>query len=256
MEEVAFAVVSTPYVEWDFYSATSVSSIQTTSRLFPNINDDWTANPTLGDCFPPQPLGSPNLEDERSTSIENDPYIDGLTLAERLEPARRSQSPGGFLDSERILKCQSLDPATGRNCNIVYSRREDFIRHEAMVHYAPGNQHHHHQLRCSFCSTVETFPRKSSLTRHMKSTHPGIPWSIRPSQCPVCGIDKEQFKQDASLNVHMAAAHPDVTWPHPTPRRYTRLALSRGPCSTRSMNPIIDRHVNLNTGSKVHETST
>ena len=222
MEEVTFAVVSTPYAEWDFYSATTVSSMQTTSRFPIAFNDDYTANSNTGDYFPPQSLGLSKLEDERSTSIETDPCIVGLKgmeLAERLQPVGE-QSTSGFLDSQRTFKCQSLDPATGRNCNIIYSRQKDFFRHEATVHYAGK-----HKLRCSFCSTEEIFPRKSSLTRHMKSTHPGIPWSIRPSQCPVCRIDNEQFKVNTRLNIHMADSHPDVTWPHPTPLRRSRLAL-------------------------------
>ena len=228
MEEVAFAVVSTPYAEWDFYSGTTVSSMQTTSRVPTALNDDYTANSNIGVCFPPQSLGLSKLEDEGPTSIEIDPCIVGpkvVELAERLQPVGE-QSSGGFLDSQRIFKCRSLDPATGRNCNITYSHQKDFVRHEAIVHYAGK-----HKLRCSFCSTEEIFPRKSSLTRHMKSTHPGIPWSIRPSQCPVCRTDNEQFKQDTILALHMADSHPDVTWPHPTPLRYSRLALSRGPRS-------------------------
>lgn len=228
MEEVAFAVVSTPYVEWDFYSGTTASSMQTTSRVPTALDDDYTAHSNIGNCFPPQSLGLSKLEDEGPTSIEIDPCVAGLKgveLAERHEPMGE-WSPGDFLDSQGIFKCRSLNPATGRNCNITYSHRKDFVRHEAIVHYA--KEHEKPKLRCSFCSTEEVFLRKSSLTRHMKSTHPGIPWSIRPSQCPVCRTDNEQFKQDAMLALHMADSHPDITWPHPTPLRYSRLALSRG----------------------------
>ena len=227
MEEVAFAVVSTPYTEWDFYSGTTVSSMQTTSRVPIALNDDYTAHSNIGDCFPPQSLGLSKLADEGPTSTEIDPCIAGLKgveLAERRQLVGE-QSPGDFLDSQRIFKCQSLNPATGRNCNITYSHQKDFVRHEAIVHYAGDEKH---KLRCSFCSTEEIFLRKSSLTRHMKSTHPGIPWSIRPSQCPVCRTDNEQFKINTILALHMAESHPDVTWPHPIPLRNYRLALSRG----------------------------
>ena len=233
MEEVAFAVVSTPYTEWDFYSATTVSSLKSNPRFPSSIKGDYTATFYTSDCSPPQSLGLLKLEDERSTSIETDPCIvglEGVELAERLQPVGE-QSSDGSLVPQRTFKCQSLNPATGRNCNITYSRHEDLIHHAAFVHYAEK-----HKLRCSFCSTEETFPRKSSLTRHMKSTHPGIPWSIRPSQCPVCRIDNEQFKEDTGLNIHMADSHPDVTWPHPTPPQYSRLALSRGPRAVVPMN--------------------
>lgn len=209
MEEVAFAVVSTPYAEWDFYSASTLSSLQTTSRFPSAFSND----------FPLQSLDLSKSEDKRLTSTESNPRIVDLKGIEN-EPVERLRSvesqSRGDLDSQRVSECRYLDPSTGRNCNIVYSRQKDFNRHIATVHFAAKDK-----LRCSFCSTKEIFPRKSGLTRHMKSKHPGIPWSIRPSQCPVCGIDNEQFKVNTRLNIHMADSHPDVTWPHPTPLRHT-----------------------------------
>ena len=92
----------------------TVSSMQTTSRVPTALNDDYTAHSNTGDCFPPQTFGLSKLEDEGPTSIEIDPCIGGLKgveLAERHHLVGE-QSPGDFLDSQRIFKCQSLNLAT------------------------------------------------------------------------------------------------------------------------------------------------
>ncbi|KAI4239517.1 MAG: hypothetical protein LQ349_000277 [Xanthoria aureola] len=110
------------------------------------------------------------------------------------------------------LQCTKTNPANGRACNVTYANRNDLIRHDALTH-AAGRK----ELRCSYCAVDKTFPRKSALTRHMKSSHPSIPWSLRPTQCPVCALDSELFKEQAGLQQHMQSVHPDVPWPCPIP---------------------------------------
>lgn len=116
------------------------------------------------------------------------------------------------LSGATSLQCTKTNPANGRACNVTYANRIDLIRHEALTH-AAGRK----ELRCSFCAVGRTFPRKSALTRHMKSSHPSIPWSLRPTQCPVCALDSESFKTQAGLQQHMQSVHPDVPWPCPIP---------------------------------------
>ena len=147
MEEIAFTVCNVPYQEWDFYSDSSVSS----------LNDSYGISGTSQ-----------------------------LAMAGMAEQSQEAE--------ESPLRCNKINPATGRSCDVTYTSRNNLIGHEADI-YPKGPK----ELRCSYCPVRKVFPRK------------------RPTQCPICRLDSESFKNQAGLQEHMRSVHPDVPWPCPIP---------------------------------------
>lgn len=63
--------------------------------------------------------------------------------------------------------CKRLNPATGKICNVVFSRPYDLTRHEDTIHNSRKVK-----TRCPLCKEEKTFSRSDALTRHLKVVHP------------------------------------------------------------------------------------
>ena len=143
---------------------------------------------------------------------EWDFYSDSSMSSFHEDTSKREKLRHPELTNGDSLQCRKINPASGRSCNVTFASRGDLIRHEALIHSSRRKE-----LRCSYCSIRRTFPRKSALARHMKSHHPSIPWSLRSTQCPICGLDSESFKDQAGLQQHMRSVHPIMPRPCPVP---------------------------------------
>jgi hypothetical protein len=62
--------------------------------------------------------------------------------------------------------CKRINMATGKVCNIVFSRPYDLTRHEDTIHN-PSKR----KATCELCTDDKTFSRKDALTRHKKVKH-------------------------------------------------------------------------------------
>jgi 26S proteasome regulatory subunit N4 len=63
--------------------------------------------------------------------------------------------------------CRRLNPSSGKQCNVVFSRPYDLTRHEDTIHNVRKVK-----VRCPLCKEEKTFSRGDALTRHLKSVHP------------------------------------------------------------------------------------
>ncbi|KAL8805141.1 MAG: hypothetical protein Q9182_002123 [Xanthomendoza sp. 2 TL-2023] len=68
------------------------------------------------------------------------------------------------------LKCERINPSTGKPCMAVFSRSYDLTRHEDTIH----NSSKRRKVRCQLCTEEKTFSRNDALTRHMRVVHPDV----------------------------------------------------------------------------------
>ena len=116
MEEIAFAVVTKPYEEWDFYSGPSEKQLDG-----PNLCTaaSWYSEPTWYPCVCHDCDLKLHTVAERAKHFVS---IHGLSVAE---------AQGEFGGGYQCHRSSSLDR---RPCNIVYSRSIDLIKHALISH--------------------------------------------------------------------------------------------------------------------------
>ena len=106
MEEIAFAIVTKPYEEWDFYSMSSESYL--------DAGGLWHSEPTSYPCICHDCGLKLHTVAERAKHFVS---IHGLTVAEA-----QAQFGGGF-------RCHRRHNIGQRTCNLLFPRLEDLERH-------------------------------------------------------------------------------------------------------------------------------
>ncbi|KAL8837526.1 MAG: hypothetical protein Q9170_002485 [Blastenia crenularia] len=77
-----------------------------------------------------------------------------------------SESP---VEEKVLLKCERINPGTGKPCNTMFSRAYDLTRHEDTIH-----KNRRSKRRCDHYVKKRTFSRKHALTRHIRVVHSDV----------------------------------------------------------------------------------
>ena len=149
MEEIAFAIVTKPYEEWDFYTASS--------ERYLDGQGPWHSEPTWYPCICYHCGVKLHTVAERAKHFVS---VHGLSVT-----AARAQSGGGY-------QCRCSNSLEQPPCNTVLSSPMDLVTHFFISH-TKGRKY--------FC---ETCNRGNSLLRTCYITKQTTPY---PIQCGLCG---------------------------------------------------------------------
>ena len=115
--------------------------------------------------------------------------------------------------------CRRDDPSTGKPCNIVYLRIQDYTEHRKTIHL-----NRKERFVCPDCHEMRSFTQIGTLTRHMRDAHTKSThhWScaalsnledaicrVSPSLtvCAYCGMELQDSLSDEQLFEHLSDAH-------------------------------------------------
>lgn len=162
MEEIAFAIVTKPYEEWDFYSVSS--------ERCPDGQDLWHSEPAWYPCICHNCGLRLHTVAERAEHFVS---IHGLSVA-----AAQAEFGGGH-------QCHRPDNLEQRPCNLVFSSLMDLKMH-VFISHTEGRR-----FVCGGCCL------ESSLTSTPWVTKPKM-FYVLPAmdevQCGLCGVLKPQIQ--------------------------------------------------------------
>ncbi|KAI9814875.1 MAG: hypothetical protein M1826_002145 [Phylliscum demangeonii] len=88
-------------------------------------------------------------------------------------------------------RCARINPATGKACNLLFSRPYDLTRHEDTIHNGRKQK-----VRCQHCTDQEkTFSRYDALTRHMRVVHPEVEFGARARRKLLLQQQQQELEQ-------------------------------------------------------------
>ncbi|KAI5465132.1 hypothetical protein BGZ63DRAFT_343841, partial [Mariannaea sp. PMI_226] len=64
------------------------------------------------------------------------------------------------------LRCDKINPTTGKPCISTFSRPYDLTRHNNTIHNSQKQR-----PRCKLCTKEKTFSRQDALMRHYRQHH-------------------------------------------------------------------------------------
>lgn len=160
MEEIAFAIVTKPYEEWEFYSEPSDKNLDGLSLDGPSL---WHSEPTWYPCICHDCGLKLHTVAERAKHFVS---IHGLSVA-----AARALFGGGH----QCHRSSNLEP---RPCNMVYSSPLDLKTHNFISH-TEGRR-----LVCVRCKQKNLLLMNSS---HRDEWTPASRLEVQQVQCGLCG---------------------------------------------------------------------
>ena len=159
MEEIAFAIVTKPYEEWDFYSG-STEEYHDRSGLL--IAASWPSAPSWYPCICHDCGHKLYTVADRAKHFVS---IHGLSIA-----AARAQFGGGY-------QCRCSNTPEEIHCNTIFSSSMDLGTHVFIFHTT------RRRYFCEQCNRCNPILRTCSMTRRM------TPYNLAPEQrqCGLCG---------------------------------------------------------------------
>ena len=180
MEEIAFTVVPKAYEDWEFYSEAS-SEKQADQHISSYTPEENGCEYPRRLPYPKDLILSGNPADLRHyvCILCDRPFALPEDLSRHHQnfhfscPKCSQQFPSPFrLNVHQlnchVLRCDRINPSTGKPCNTEFSESYDLMRHEDTIHNSKSLR-----VRCKIC-TERTFSRNEALTRHMRVVHPEV----------------------------------------------------------------------------------